>query len=104
MKPTKCIHPKGPKTRILLSSVFGPFAQDDAYGSRAINPMELYQSQVTRVQDAFSLRMFHRSFGLLMLQANIDAPCTLLDTPSLERKNISLLNLGLAALMRVALR
>ena len=79
------VHPKGLKARVLLSSVFGPFAQDDAYGSRAINPMELYQNQVTRVQGAFSLRMFHRSFGLLMLQANIDAPCTLLDFPSLER-------------------
>jgi radical SAM superfamily enzyme YgiQ (UPF0313 family) len=29
--------------------------------------------------------MFHRSFGLMMIQANIDAPCTLLDFPSLER-------------------
>jgi len=75
----------GPKTRILLSSVFGPYARDDEYGSRAINPMELYQNQVTRLQGAFSLRMFHRSFGLLLIQANIEAPCTLLDFPSLER-------------------
>jgi len=77
--------PKGKRTRILLSSVFGPYAQDDAYGSRAINPMELYQNQVTRVQGGFSLRMFHRSFGLMMIQANIDAPCTLLDFPSQDR-------------------
>ena len=34
-------HPKGTQARILLSSVFGPYAQDDAYGSRAINLMEL---------------------------------------------------------------
>jgi radical SAM superfamily enzyme YgiQ (UPF0313 family) len=47
--------------------------------------MELYQNQVTRVQGGFSLRMFHRSFGLMMLQANMDAPCTLLDFPSLDR-------------------
>jgi radical SAM superfamily enzyme YgiQ (UPF0313 family) len=47
--------------------------------------MELYQNQVTRVQGGFSLRMFHRSFGLMMLQSNIDAPCTLLDFPSLDR-------------------
>ncbi len=79
------VHPKGIKARVLLSSVFGPFARDDEYGSRAINPMELYQNQVTRVQGAFSLRMFHRSFNLLMLQANIDAPCTVLDFPTLER-------------------
>ncbi|MCX5857426.1 MAG: hypothetical protein NTZ57_05905, partial [Deltaproteobacteria bacterium] len=77
--------PKGKQTRILLSSVFGPYAQDDEYGSRAINPMELYQNQVTRVQGGFSLRMFHRSFGLMMIQANIDVPCTLLDFPSQDR-------------------
>lgn len=78
-------HKLGKRARILLSSVFGPYAQDDSYGSRKINPMELYQNQVTRVQGVFSLRMFHRSFGLLMIQENIDAPCTLLDFPSRER-------------------
>ena len=69
----------------MLSSVFGPYAQDDEYGSRVINPMELYHNQVTRAQGGFSLRMFHRSFGLMMIQANIDAPCTLLDFPTLDR-------------------
>ena len=83
--PTPTIHDKGIQARILLSSVFGPYAQNDEYGSRAINPVELYQNQVTRTHGGFSLRMFHRSFGLMMLQANIDAPCTLLDFPSLER-------------------
>ena len=78
-------HPKGTLARVLLSSVFGPYACDDAYGSRTINPMELYQNQVTRVQGGFSLRMFHRSFGLLMLQANIDAPCTVLDFATRDR-------------------
>ena len=78
-------HPLGIRAKVLLSSVFGPFAQDDQYGSRAINPMELYQNQVTRVQGGFSLRMFHRSFGLMLLQSNIDAPCTLLDFPDLDR-------------------
>jgi len=78
-------HPKGNRARVLLSSVFGPYARDDKYGSRTINPMELYHNQVTRVQRGFSLRMFHRSFGLLMLQANIDAPCTVLDFASLDR-------------------
>jgi len=85
MIPALEVHYKGNRARILLSSVFGPYAQDDEYGSRALNPMELYQNQVTRTQGGFSLRMFHRSFGLMMLQANIDAPCTLLDFPSLER-------------------
>ena len=78
-------HPKGTRARILLASVFGPYALDDAFGSRTTNPMELYQNQVTRVQGGFSLRMFHRSFALLMLQANIEAPCTVLDFASRER-------------------
>ena len=78
------VHHLGTQAKILLSSVFGPYAQDDEYGSSTINPMELYHNQVTRVQGAFSLRMFHRSFGLLMIKENIDAPCTLLDFPDLE--------------------
>ncbi len=78
-------HPLANKTRVLLSSVFGPYGQDDQYGSRKNNPMELYQNQVTRLQGGFSLRMFHRSFGLMMIQANLDVPCTLLDFPTLER-------------------
>lgn len=78
------IHPKGSRARILLSSVFGPYAQDDEFGSRSINPMELYHNQVTRAQGSFSLRMFHRSWGIMMIQANISAPCTVLDFPSRE--------------------
>ena len=78
------LHPLATRARVLLSSVFGPYGQDDQYGSRKANPMELYQNQVTRLQGVFSLRMFHRSFGLMMIQANIDAPCTLLDFPTLE--------------------
>jgi radical SAM superfamily enzyme YgiQ (UPF0313 family) len=78
-------HPSGSQARVLLTSVFGPYAQDDEYGSRVLNPMELYHNQVTRVQGPFSLRMFHRSWGLMLIQANIGAPCTLLDFPTEER-------------------
>ncbi len=77
-------HPKGVHARVLLTSVFGPYAQDDEFGSRAINPMELYHNQVTREQGAFSLRMFHRSWGIMMIQQNISAPCTVLDFPTRE--------------------
>ena len=77
-------HPKGSDARILLSSVFGPYAQDDEFGSRAINPMELYHNQVTRAQGSFSLRMFHRSWGIMMIQENISAPCSVLDFPTRE--------------------
>src|ERR687883_484494 len=75
-------HAKGAAARVLLSSVFGPYAQDDHYGSRKINPMELYHNQVTREQGPFSLRMFHRSWGILMIQRNISAPTTVLDFPT----------------------
>jgi radical SAM superfamily enzyme YgiQ (UPF0313 family) len=67
---------------VLLSSAVGSFAQGDEFGSRACNPMELYHNQVTRVQGRFSLRLHHRSFGLLMLQATVNAPCTVLDFPT----------------------
>ncbi len=77
-------HSKGIHARILLSSVFGPYAQDDSFGSRKINPMELYHNQVTREQGPFSLRMFHRSWGILMIQENISAPTTVLDFPTRE--------------------
>jgi radical SAM superfamily enzyme YgiQ (UPF0313 family) len=77
-------HPKGVRARVLLSSVFGPYAQDDSFGSRVINPMELYHNQVTRAQGSFSLRRFHRSWGILMIQENISAPCAVLDFPTRE--------------------
>jgi radical SAM superfamily enzyme YgiQ (UPF0313 family) len=77
-------HPKGTQARILLSSVFGPYARDDEFGSRSINPMELYHNQVTRAQGGFSLRMFHRSWGIMLIQANISAPCAVLDFPTRE--------------------
>ena len=78
-------HPLSTQAKVLLTSVFGPYAQDNEYGSRMINPMELYHNQVTRVQGVFSLRMFHRSCGLMLIQANVTAPCTLLDYPTLDR-------------------
>ena len=71
--------------RVLLASVFGPYARDDQYGSRLINPMELFHNQVTRVQGPFSFRSFYRSWGLMLIQVNLQAACTLLDFPSEER-------------------
>jgi radical SAM superfamily enzyme YgiQ (UPF0313 family) len=47
--------------------------------------MELYHNQVTRAQGGFSLRMFHRSWGIMMIQQNISAPCAVLDFPTRER-------------------
>jgi hypothetical protein len=78
-------HPLGSRARVLLCSVFGPYAQDDEYGSRKMNPMELYHNQVTRAQGPFSLRMFHRTWGLMLIQVNLRAPTVLLDFPTLPR-------------------
>jgi radical SAM superfamily enzyme YgiQ (UPF0313 family) len=108
--PQTCpTHPLGSRARVLLTSVFGPYAQDDQYGSRALNPMELYHNQVTRVQGPFSLRMFHRSWGLMLIQANIQAPCTLLDFPTRERFIEELRNnrydvIGISSIMPNALK
>ena len=77
--------PPARKPRILFTSVFGPYSKDDEFGSRAINPMELYHNQVTREQGPFSLRMFHRSWGLMLMRDNISAPSSLLDFPTLPR-------------------
>jgi hypothetical protein len=78
------IHPKGSKARIVLPSVFGPYAQDDEFGSHKVNPMELCHNQVTREQGPFSLRMFPGSWGILMIQQNISAPTTVLDFSTRE--------------------
>jgi len=77
------IEEKRPK-RILLSSVFGPFGVDDAYG-RKENIMELFHNQVTKAQEMGSWRFQQRSFGLYFLAANIKADVTVLDFPSRKR-------------------
>ncbi len=73
------------RPRVLLTSVFGPFARDDEFVRRAINPLELYHNQVTRAQGPFSLRMHHRSWGIMLIQENVSATSTLLDFPTRER-------------------
>jgi radical SAM superfamily enzyme YgiQ (UPF0313 family) len=70
--------------KVLLSSVFGPYGVDDAYG-RKENIMELFHNQVTREQGLFSLRFHNQSFGLYFLAENINAPTTVLDFPSEKR-------------------
>lgn len=71
-------------TTLLLSSVFGPYGVDDAYG-RKENVMELFHNQVTREQGMFSLRFHHPSFGLHLLAENVSCPTQVLDFPSEAR-------------------
>ena len=70
--------------RILLTSVFGPYGVDDAWG-RKENIMELFHNQVTKAQGPSSLRFHHRSFGLYFIAENIDADVTVLDFPRKRR-------------------
>lgn len=70
--------------KLLLTSVFGPYGVDDAYG-RKENIMELLHNQVTREQGVFSLRFNHQSFGLYFLAENVDVPTVVLDFPSEQR-------------------
>jgi len=70
--------------KVLLSSVFGPYGVDDAYG-RKENIMELFHNQVTREQGLFSLRFHHQSFGLYFIAENLNAPTAVLDFPSEKR-------------------
>jgi radical SAM superfamily enzyme YgiQ (UPF0313 family) len=72
-------HPK-----LLLTSVFGPYAVDDAYGKKE-NLMELFHNQVTREQGIFSYRFNHSSFGLYFLAENIEMPTVVLDFPTLPQ-------------------
>ncbi|MDA3862752.1 MAG: radical SAM protein, partial [Deltaproteobacteria bacterium] len=70
-------------SRLLLTSVFGPYGVNDEYGEKT-NKMELFHNQVTREQGIFSYRFNHNSFGLYFLAENINVPSTVLDFPSLE--------------------
>lgn len=70
--------------KLLLTSVFGPYAVDDEYG-RKENLMELFHNQVTREQGVFSYRFNHSSFGLYFLAENIEMPTVVLDFPTLQR-------------------
>lgn len=70
--------------KILLTSAFGPYGVDDAYG-RKENIMELFHNQVTREQGIFSIRFHHQSFGLYLIAENIPVPAVVLDFPSEKR-------------------
>jgi radical SAM superfamily enzyme YgiQ (UPF0313 family) len=89
--------------RILLTSVFGPYGVDDAWG-RKENIMELFHNQVTKAQGMASLRVHHRSFGLYFLAANVDSPVQVLDFPSrrafiriLKRQSFDLVGISFIA-------
>lgn len=69
--------------RVLLASVFKPCTDDDMYG-RKENICELFHNQLTRYQGVFSPRQHIPSIGLYLIAANIGAPATVLDFPTLD--------------------
>jgi radical SAM superfamily enzyme YgiQ (UPF0313 family) len=70
-------------SKLLLTTVFKPFAIDDLF-SRRENIPELMMSQITRVQGIFSYRAWHANSGLHMIAANCGIPTTVMEWPSLE--------------------
>jgi len=74
-----------PKRRILLSSVYKPYAVEDSRFDDTTMLMEVLHNQVTRGQELFSFRIFHPNLGLHVIARNLDADTTVLDFPSLTR-------------------
>jgi hypothetical protein len=70
--------------RVLLSSVFKPFAVDDIY-SRKESIIELFHNQLTKVQGIYSPRNSYDSYGIHAIANNLGIPCTVLDFPSQKR-------------------
>lgn len=70
--------------KVLLTSIFKPCGVDDAYGRRE-NISELSHNQLTHYQGIFSLRERYPSLNLHVIAANLEAPTTVLDWPTLER-------------------
>ncbi|MFO8057202.1 MAG: cobalamin-dependent protein [bacterium] len=70
--------------RVLLTSVFKPFAVDDMY-SRRKSIHELCHNQLTRAQGVFSPRTYHNTYGIHAIANNIETPTTVLDFPTLKR-------------------
>lgn len=72
------------KPLVLLTSVFGPYAKVEGADDVHTFSMELYNNQITRAQGVFSVRNFHHSWGIRMIQANISVPSAVLDFPTLD--------------------
>ena len=70
--------------RVLFSSVFKPFAENDMY-SRKESILELFHNQLTKYQGIFSLRTSYDSYGIHAIANNLGIPCTVLDFPTQKR-------------------
>jgi len=70
--------------KVLLSSVFKPFAVNDLY-SRKESILELFHNQLTKYQGIYSLRTSYDSYGIHAIGNNLGIPCTVLDFPTRAR-------------------
>jgi len=70
--------------RVLLSSVFKPFAVNDMY-SRKESILELFHNQITKVQGIYSIRTSYDSHGIHAIANNLGTPCAVLDFPTQRR-------------------
>jgi radical SAM superfamily enzyme YgiQ (UPF0313 family) len=70
--------------RILLSSVFKPFAVNDMY-SRKQSILDLFHNQLTKYQGIYSVRTSDDSYGIHTIANNLGIPCTVLDFPTQKR-------------------
>jgi hypothetical protein len=70
-------------TKLLLTSVFGPYGVDDGYAQAGGMQMELLNNQVTRGQGVHSPRVVGTfSYGLYLIARNISVPSVVLDFPT----------------------
>lgn len=70
--------------RVLLATVFKPFAVDDIYNRKELY-LELCHNQLTKAQGVFSMRTAHDTCGLHAIANNLEAPVTVLEFPTLDR-------------------
>ncbi len=70
------------KSRVLFTSVFGPYGIRDKYAEALGMQMELLNNQVTRAQGVHSPRQSYLSFALYLLAENISVQSTVIDFPS----------------------
>lgn len=70
--------------KVLLSTVCGPFGINSDDCTEHVMP-ELFHAQVTRSQSIFSVRAPYISYGLEYIAANIKAPTTVLQYPTMKQ-------------------
>jgi len=70
--------------RVLLSSVFGRIVKTMNTAAVPSTQWSFFTIKSRANKVLFSLRVFHPSLGIRLIQANISAACTVLDFPTLE--------------------